>query len=496
MKRLLIFPIWTLMTQMCLAQTKETTLHEEQYFKGQKEIAQSVSDFIYSDFSAFNSLPQQKFVEQIDSLESTFNVQLTKYLSKLSPEIVKEERTGIRYFFDRLLLEYPQHHYAYTGKRINLNKINQRRLLRHHKDFNNSSLLSNSDYHTYVQAFLQRERTIELRKEKYNSMDNQWLQATWLLIDKWFENQDVVEYWKQTYLFSHIDEMGIKNIEIIYQDFMRNCLNTNYTDKIRKIYEEHRRSRALNHIETYKTVEGFELEMHLFLPDTVEVKNSFPIIVYFHGGSWTTGKPDWFFDEAKHYNSLGIAAVAVEYRIGARHGSLPFESVKDARSAIRWLRENASRLNIDTKKIIATGNSAGGHLVLATALAENMNELSDKLDISPIPNALMITSGVFDLTVENAQWIQRAADNENTVLNISPNHLMKKEFPPTLIIHGSKDVNCPYYTAQYFVSEMQALGNEIEFHTIEGAGHFIWFGEFANEVGLARKQFLESLSFD
>ena len=402
MRKFLVLHILVLITQLCLAQTKENSnTAEEQYFEGLKIFAPSVSDFVYSDFPAFNSVPPKQFVSRVDSLENILEEHLSKYSHRLRPEVVKDEKVSIQYYFDRLLLEYPAHHYAYTNERVHLSRDIQDRLARHYADFNDTSLLANEDYHSYI----------------------------------------------------------------------------------------HR-------IEIYKTVDGYDLEMHLFLPDTAIFKAETPTLVCFHGGSWTEGKPDYFFWAGDYYTQQGWAVAVVEYRIGARHGTLPFASVKDARSAIRWLRKNADQLNIDTSKIVATGNSAGGHLSLATALADNCNEVTDNLEISPVPNALMVIAGVYDLTVENASWIRRAARSENLVLDISPNHLTKSGFPPTLIVHGSQDYNCPYPTAQYFAFKMKALGNKIDFHTIDGGGHFIWFGEYSEEVGRIRGQYLETLSFD
>ncbi|WKN42366.1 alpha/beta hydrolase [Tunicatimonas pelagia] len=486
-----------LITQVGLSQTKETNATaEEQYVEGLKAFSPSVSDFIYSDFSAFNSVSPEQFVSTLDSLEDKFEKHLAGYSDRLSPEVVKDEQVSIAYYFDRLLLEYPAHHYTYTGKQIHLSKDIQNRLARHHTDFNDTSLLSNEDYRSYVQAFLEQQKRAELEKSKYDSLDNRWLNATWTLIDQWFENPLVNEYWKQEYLANHIRDIGIKNVEPIYQEFIRTSESSDYQDKIARLYNEHQKNRGSHRIETYKTVDGYDLDIHLFMPDTTTFKASAPTMVCFHGGSWTEGKPDYFFWAGDHYTQQGWAVAVVEYRIAARHGTLPFASVKDARSAIRWLRENAKRLNIDISKIVATGNSSGGHLSLATALADDCNETSDNVEISPVPNALIVIAGVYDLTVENAQWISRAAEDEQMVTDISPNHLMKKELPPTLIIHGSQDNNCPYPTAQYFATEMKALGNTIDFHAIEGAGHFIWFGEHSGEVGQIRQQYLEALTFD
>src|SRR5436190_13751488 len=131
---------------------------------------------------------------------------------------------------------------------------------------------------------------------------------------------------------------------------------------------------------------------------------------------------------------------------------------------------NACLYNIDTTRIVATGNSAGGHLVLATALATKWNEKTDELQYSPVPNVLLVNSGVYELTVENAQWITKNLRNKELVKEISPNHLDKKNMPPLLAIHGTNDQNCPFWTAAKFRDQMQQTNNVFEFHELNGAG--------------------------
>jgi acetyl esterase/lipase len=171
----------------------------------------------------------------------------------------------------------------------------------------------------------------------------------------------------------------------------------------------------------------------------------------------------------------------------------------DAKSAIRWLRQHADEYNIDVNKIIASGNSAGGHLVLAAAMVENWNEKTDDLSYSPVPNVLIVNSGVYDLTDDTTSWIRQGLRNrnqdENLVKEISPNYLIKKGLPPTLIIHGTNDRNVRFSTAGEFVEKMKLEGNEIEFHPLEGAGHFIWWGQFGNQVSAIRATFLEKLGY-
>jgi acetyl esterase/lipase len=169
----------------------------------------------------------------------------------------------------------------------------------------------------------------------------------------------------------------------------------------------------------------------------------------------------------------------------------------DARSAIRWLRKNADLYNIDTSRIVATGNSAGGHLVLTTALATKWNEKTDDLKFSPTPNVLLVNSGVYEMTVDNAQWITKNSKNKEQVKEISPNHLDKNTMPPLLMIHGTNDQNCPYWTAEKFKNEMEKTKNNFEFHSLEGAGHFIWYDQrFTEQIAKWRKDFLSKLGYE
>lgn len=491
--------LWCLVlgTQICLGQGTDSSLPlYDEYFTTQKEISRSVSKHIYSNFPAFNSLDEKRFTFEVDSLRDIYFDLLNKYSEQLGQEVVEDERKGINYYFDKLILEYPLHHETYSGEKVSLSGVNQERLDKNIQDFNKPELLLNRDFLDYVRSFISRESNKELVNESYARLDNKYLNAFWNLSSKWFHETEILDYWRHEYLSQHIENMGIKNIEPFYDEFIQICQNTEFINNVKSLYNQEKEGREGHLIKTYKQVDGFDLDIHLFLPDTSLFTGGRPAIVYFHGGSWSEGKPDWFFSSGENYANQGWVAAAVEYRIMGRHGTLPFQSVLDAKSAIRWLRANAEAYNIDSSKLVATGNSAGGHLVLATALVDSWNEKTDNLDVSPIPDVLMVTSGVYDLTIDNSKWIVKDLDDKSMVYDISPNHLLKSNLPPMLLIHGENDMNCPYPSAEYFASNLKDYGNEVEFHTVEGAGHFIWFGRYSTEVSEIRREYLERLGFD
>ncbi len=153
---------------------------------------------------------------------------------------------------------------------------------------------------------------------------------------------------------------------------------------------------------------------------------------------------------------------------------------------------NAGAYNIDTSRIVASGNSAGGHLVLTTILANDWNESTDDLKYSASPNLAMVNAGVYNLLVGDAtDWIARDLKDRSIVNKISPFHLLRKGLPPIIIIHGTNDRSVEYASAKEFAAEMTKLGNDLEFHTLEGAPHYIWFDRrFSSQVSKLRNTFL------
>lgn len=466
------------------------------YTSEQELLNQTFSKYFYGNFRQIYSSNESKFVSIIDSLRRSYT-DLLKQFEKENPDLDKsvllKESKDIHYAFDKFLIEYPYYHERYTAEEKTINA----RLDGNLKDFNNPELLNIGSYVEYLKAFLYYHSKIELEEDAYKTLDNQQLNATLNLIPEYFSNQMVIDYLKFYYLNNHIENCGIKNIDGLYKDFISTCNDTSYVNKIKSFYTEEANGRKDHLIKIYKTVDNYNLEIHLFLPQNDNQQKKRPVIVYFNGGSWSEGKPDWSFSACQSFANNGWVGVAVEYRLAYRQGTLPFESVMDAKSAIRWLRQHADEYNIDANKIVASGNSAGGHLVLATALVENWNEKTDNLKYSSVPNVLMINSGVYDLTDDNTLWIRQGLrsrkQDENLVKEISPNCLFKKGLPPTLIIHGTKDRNVPFSTAKEFVDKMKLEGNDIEFHPLEEAGHFIWWGQFGKQVSGIRSKFLEKL---
>src|SRR6266540_1992232 len=97
-----------------------------------------------------------------------------------------------------------------------------------------------------------------------------------------------------------------------------------------------------------------------------DVKTPSPTLVYFHGGGWIFGTKEGSVLQFLPFLEKGWTVVNVEYRMASN--SLAPAAVEDARCALRWVYRNAKQYNFDTEKIVTTGESAGGHLAMTTAM--------------------------------------------------------------------------------------------------------------------------------
>jgi acetyl esterase/lipase len=205
----------------------------------------------------------------------------------------------------------------------------------------------------------------------------------------------------------------------------------------------------------YKEIDGVSLEMTMYKPQ-VSSNVKLPAIVFFFGGGWVSGSPSQFELHAEYLATRGIIAFCPDYRTKSRHSTTPFESVMDAKSAVRYLKSHGNELGIDTGKIVASGCSAGGHLAACTAVIKNVNETMDDMSISAVPKALVLFNPVLD-TGKKGYGREKLNGRE---FELSPVHHITASVPTTLIMHGMADKTVPYENSIRFNYLMKQQGNK------------------------------------
>ncbi|MBC9795201.1 alpha/beta hydrolase [Sinomicrobium sp. FJxs] len=234
--------------------------------------------------------------------------------------------------------------------------------------------------------------------------------------------------------------------------------------------------------------------MDIYYPEHMVKGQKYPVVIFFFGGGWKTGRKGKFRPHAKHFSKKGLISVLADYRVESRHKTSPFESLKDAKSAIRFLRLNAEKFHIDPDKIIASGGSAGGHLAAATATIEKYNDSKDDLNISAKPNALVLFNPVID-NGPGGYGFKRIGSEYH---DFSPLHNIQKGAPPTIIFLGTKDHLIPVETVRYYKKVMERVGSRCDLYLYEGQPHGFFnykHTEYYNKTVEKADEFLSSLGY-
>jgi len=206
---------------------------------------------------------------------------------------------------------------------------------------------------------------------------------------------------------------------------------------------------------TYKQVDGKELKMDVFLPEGYESGENFPVFVVFHGGSWQAGEPSWHYPDCAYWSSRGMVAVSVAYRLKDRDNvKVPLECVKDAKSAVRFLRIHAQELKVDPDKIVVAGDSAGGQMAAALAMIDGANDDGDDLSMSCVPNAVILYNPYFKCQAD-----------------LSPVNFVKAGLPPFITFLGAEDPAIKVEELNEFHEALQAAGNASEYYVGPGGKH-------------------------
>ncbi|MBA9078638.1 alpha/beta hydrolase [Rufibacter quisquiliarum] len=216
----------------------------------------------------------------------------------------------------------------------------------------------------------------------------------------------------------------------------------------------------------YKTIDTVQLKLRIYSPEGAGKSKPLSTIVFFFGGGWSSGSMDQFEEQAKHFAGRGMVAVLADYRVAKRHNTSPFEAVHDAKSALRYVRANSQRLNIDPNRIAASGGSAGGHLAAAADLTQ-LDEPNENKAVSSRPNVLVLFNPVFDNGPDGYGY-ERVKERYQ---EISPMHNIRKGAAPTLVLLGTKDHLIPVKTAQLYKQKLEAVGTRCDLILYENQPH-------------------------
>lgn len=216
-----------------------------------------------------------------------------------------------------------------------------------------------------------------------------------------------------------------------------------------------------------------------------------PLIVYVQGAAW--GEQDVYgsLPRLVRMAEQGYIVASVKHRSSKEAGFPAF--LQDVKSAIRFLRANAERYQIDPERVAVWGDSSGGHAALMVGVTGDMPEFKteDHVGYSDSVNAVLDFYGPTDVTHINdaPRNPVYTADKDNIPEDIlfggcvvehpeiaQPGNPLNyvsedKDLPPILIVHGDRDSMVPFQQSVLMYQKLIECGKAVEFYKVFGAEH-------------------------
>jgi len=221
-------------------------------------------------------------------------------------------------------------------------------------------------------------------------------------------------------------------------------------------------------------------KVDLWLP---KGRGPFPVAVMVHGGCWTTSIADrslmnWIADDLRR---SGVAVWNIDYRGVDRAGGGYPGTFADAAAATDLLRAKATAYRLDTRRIVAVGHSAGGHLALWLAGRHRLPTASPLRTRDPLRIDHVVSLGGLPDLEATAKSTDNGCGTEvvgklvgtgraDPYADTSVPRLLPLGVAQDLV-NGREDRIIPFRLATDYVAKARAAGDRVTLHTVPDTGH-------------------------
>lgn len=220
-------------------------------------------------------------------------------------------------------------------------------------------------------------------------------------------------------------------------------------------------------------------KMDVYLPANRSAKTTLSLVLI-HGGGWTSGSKAEFGIYLDSFKSRlpGYAIFNINYRL-VNGGHLFPTQENDVKAAIDFVAANAEKYGVSNDDFVLLGFSAGAHLALLHAYKYETPKIKAVVDyFGPTDLVAMYQKPWHPLVPMALQMITGTTPEDSKTLyeQSSPVHFVTKNTPPTLILHGGKDVVVHVSQSKLLAQKLAEAGVKHELHIYPSEGHGRWYG--------------------
>ncbi|UCF35530.1 MAG: alpha/beta hydrolase [Acidobacteriota bacterium] len=225
---------------------------------------------------------------------------------------------------------------------------------------------------------------------------------------------------------------------------------------------------------------GLELRLDAYLPASEE---PLPAVILAHGGGWEAGdKVTYLTPLFEPLSEAGFAWFSIDYRLEPEYRN--WHQLDDLRRAIRFVRANAKRFNVDPDRIAILGESASGQMVAQVAAlpCPAQPDSRDPVDRESCEvQGAVSFYGVYDFQplVRDVSEGSRGRDLfgltslDQPALDLlreySPLFRVHRDMPPLLLIHGNNEFL--WQQAEALSKKLDEIGTRYRLIELDGAPH-------------------------
>jgi acetyl esterase/lipase len=212
---------------------------------------------------------------------------------------------------------------------------------------------------------------------------------------------------------------------------------------------------------------GHALALDVYRPAGPAEAGGAPVVVFFYGGSWTSGKREYYRFVGDALAKRGVLVLIPDYRKAPAH---PFpDFMADGASAVAWARANARQYGGDPKRVFLMGHSAGAHI--AALLATDARYLGVH-QLRPTDLAGVIgLAGPYDFLPLTDPKVKQALGPAQGWPQTQPINFVDGDEPPFLLIQGDADTRVDPGNTPRFAARLRAQGGGVTEVIVPGVGH-------------------------